>query len=92
MADWDIETKLVPTTNAEYRELRHLPEVVARITDLANKVVEATEHPDLFAVLVQNNPGTQRARALVHPVGHEGIKLELSESVLVKIIASMAGS
>jgi hypothetical protein len=91
VADWDVETKLVPTTTEEYRELRHLPEVVARITALANKAKELSGYPDEFEVLVQNDPGTQRSRAFVHPAGHEGIKRELSESVLVKAIASMAG-
>jgi hypothetical protein len=89
--EWTVETKLVPTTNEEYRELRHLPDVVAQLTSLAQQVVTETGDPDLFTVVVQNDPGTQRARALVHPLGHEGIKLELSESVLVKAIASMGG-
>jgi hypothetical protein len=91
MADWDVETKMVPTTPEQYRELRHLPEVVAQLAALAQQTAAATGREDLFQVLVQNEPSTQRARALVHPIGHEGIKLELSQSVLVKAIASMAG-
>lgn len=89
--EWTVETKLVPMTSVTYQELLHLPQVVAHITDLANRTKDLTEHPDEFAVVVQNDPGRRRSRALVHPAGTEGIKRELAESVLVKAIASMAG-
>lgn len=49
----------------------------------------AKAQADNFAVVVQDDPGTQRPRAYVHPVGETGLHVEAGESVLFKAMATM---
>jgi hypothetical protein len=91
--DWDVEVTTKPSEDAyaDYRMLRHLPQVVEHITNLAAQIQQGTLAPDDFEIRVQNDAGTQRARALVKPANSAGFKLELRDSVLIKATAGMAG-
>lgn len=107
-------------TPEQHRKLRHHPAVVAKITELANKlcdnanaIAQATKASqprdkqgrflamsdkqatksqlDNFAVVVQNDEGTQRPRAYVRPVGKTGLRVEAGQSVLFKAMSTMGG-
>jgi hypothetical protein len=94
MADWTVEVTTKPGASAleDHIALRHSDQVVQRITDLANKIVQASGSPDDFEVLVQNETETMRPRAFAKPRTGKGIRLELQDSVLIKGAASMGGS
>ena len=94
MADWDVEVTVKPgaSTLEDHVALRHSDQVVQRITELANKIVQSTGSPDDFEVLVQNDPDTMRPRAFAKPRTGKGIRLELRDSVLIKAVASGGGA
>lgn len=106
MAEWTM-------TPEQHRQILHHPAVVAKITELANRLCDnanaiakdvrkAEKHTtqtqiqkasvDQFAVVVQDNPESQRPRAYVRPVGKTGLHIEAGHSVLFKAIASVAGA
>ena len=88
-------------TPEQIQQLLHSPEIVAKITALANQLCDAANsmdptpantkksHGPNFAVTVQNNPGTRRPRAYVRPVGKTGLHVEGGQSVLLKAIGTM---
>ena len=101
MAD---EPNWEPMTPEQHRQLRHHPVIVDRITALAHQLCNAANAMDPtpknqgkeqtanFAVVVQNEPGTQRPRAYVHPVGRTGLHVEAGHSVLLKALGSIGAS
>ena len=74
--------------------LNHHPAVVAQITALAQKIAD---HANIghkegdFGIHVQNFPHSRHARAFALPMNGGGIHLELTQSLLLKAVASMAG-
>lgn len=76
------------------REILHSPEVVAELTQAADKIVAAVDSmtgtEENFGVTLQNWSPTRssRARALVHPITSKGIHLEVKESLLIKARAA----
>jgi hypothetical protein len=92
--EWTVDTKITPMDEEQQRALMHLPGIVAKITALAQKIADAagTGHSSGdFGVIVQNDPGTSRPRAFALPTNGGGIHLELTQSLLLKAVASTAG-
>jgi hypothetical protein len=72
------------------KAIRHLPGVVAYMQKKAQECIDMTGSNN-FEVVLQNEPETQRPRAYCAPKNNDGIHEELSESLLVKSAANMAG-
>lgn len=72
------------------RQIRHLPLVVAHCASKAVELKQATGSGN-FAVWTQNQPNTARPRVYVLPINSEGIREELSHSVLLKSAMGMRG-
>lgn len=92
MADWDVAVTVKPMDDEQQRALLHHPAIVARITALAQQIADAagTGHSTGdFGVIVQNDPDTARPRAFALPTNGGGIHLELTQSLLLKAVASM---
>ena len=73
------------------KAIRHMPGVVAYAVRMAEECISRTGSEDNFAVVLQNEPNTQRPRAYAAPNTSQGIHLELSDSVLLKSAISMEG-
>lgn len=88
-AEWSVEVTPKPVSGLG-RLLRHHPNVVAAITDIAAQIAAraAAGHKEAqFGVIVQNKANTHRARALVHPTNNAGIHVELTQHVMIKAAA-----
>ena len=72
------------------RAIRHMPGVVAYLEKKANEMLGMIEKSEDFRVIMSTG-GESRARAYVAPANGGGIHLEMTESVLLKAAASMAG-
>lgn len=73
------------------RAIRHMPGVVAYVVKKAQEGITLTGADSEFAVVLQNDPTTQRPRAYMAPNTSDGIHLELSQGVLLKAAVSMQG-
>ena len=85
-AEWKVETTIKPVSGFG-KLLRHHPDVVAQLAQMATKIAAAAENghtPGSYGVIVQNKHNTHRARALVHPTSGGGIHLELTQHLMLK--------
>lgn len=95
-SEWiEFDTTVTVKPNPEINgALAHHPAVVAQITALAQKIADmagAGHHAGDFGIRVQNFPKSRHARAFALPTNNGGIHLELTQSLLLKTVASMAG-
>lgn len=72
-------------------KIRNLPEIKKHCEEQAHKLRDHTGHPENFDVIVSSRAKT-RARVYVAPNGSEGIRLELSQAVLLKAALALAVS
>jgi hypothetical protein len=74
------------------QKIRHMPGVVRHLVVKANETIEmAAGGAGDFDVLLSDDPDNVRPRAYVKPANSAGIRLELSQSVLLKAAVSMEG-
>lgn len=78
-------------TNAQHKALRHLPQVVERMTRAAHRALGQLGVADLYEVIVQNDPSTKRARVFIAPKGVEGMIDDAENSTILKLQSAMRG-
>lgn len=79
-------------SNAQHRALRHMPGMVNHLERLARKAIARSGKADLYEVIVQNDPGTRRARVYIRPKGIEGMIDDAENGTILKMQAAMRGA